>query len=94
MGITIGVPKGDTRSIDNGSNYDDVSLSLWKHILNPKKENGNYYSIRGFILGLYRGNGKENGNYYVGSRVYGLQPCTPHAQHMASMGSATLNPKP
>ena len=28
------------------------------------KENGNYYIIIGYILGLYRDNGKENGNYY------------------------------
>ena len=25
--------------------------------------------IMGYILGLYRDNGKENGNYYVGFRV-------------------------
>ena len=28
------------------------------------KENENYYSILGFILGLFRDNEKENGNYY------------------------------
>ena len=28
------------------------------------KENGNYYSIIGYILGLCRDNGKQNGNYY------------------------------
>ena len=28
------------------------------------KENGNYCSVIGYILGLYRDNGKENGNYY------------------------------
>ena len=34
------------------------------------KENGNYKSILGYILGiilgLYRDNGKENGNYCIG----------------------------
>ena len=30
------------------------------------KEKGNYYSIMGYILGLYGDNGKENGNYYNG----------------------------
>ena len=29
------------------------------------KENGNYYVIIGYILGLYWDTGKENGNYYV-----------------------------
>ena len=28
------------------------------------KENGNCYSIMGYIFGLYRDNGKESGNYY------------------------------
>ena len=28
------------------------------------KENGNYCSMIGYILGLYGDNGKENGNYY------------------------------
>ena len=32
-------------------------------------QNGSYYSILGYILGLYRDNGKENGNYYLGFRV-------------------------
>ena len=30
------------------------------------KENGNYFNIIGYILGLYRDNGKENGNYNNG----------------------------
>ena len=29
------------------------------------KENGNYYSIIGYILKLHRDNGNENGSYYV-----------------------------
>ena len=29
------------------------------------KENGNYFIIIGYILGLYRNNGKENGNYHI-----------------------------
>ena len=33
------------------------------------KEDGNYYIIIGYILGLYWDNGKENGNYYLGFRV-------------------------
>ena len=34
------------------------------------KENGNYYSIIKYILGLYGHNGRENGSYYLG--VLGL----------------------
>ena len=43
------------------------------------KENGNYYSIIGCILGLYRkgilwrlywDNGKENGSYYLGFKDF------------------------
>ena len=35
------------------------------------KENGNYYIIIKYTLGLYWDNGKENGNYYNGLyRVY------------------------
>ena len=30
-----------------------------------EKENGNYYTIIEYILGLYWDNGKENGNYYI-----------------------------
>ena len=30
---------------------------------------GFFIGITGYILGLYRDNGKENGNYYLGSRV-------------------------
>ena len=33
------------------------------------KENGNYYVIVGYMLGLYWGDGKENGSYYLGFRV-------------------------
>ena len=28
-------------------------------------ENGNYYIIIGYILGLYWDNGEENGNFYI-----------------------------
>ena len=28
-------------------------------------ENGDYYIIIGYILGLYKDNGEENGNYYI-----------------------------
>ena len=28
-----------------------------------------YMGVIGYILGLYRDNGKENGNYYLGFRV-------------------------
>ena len=33
------------------------------------KENGNYYIIMGYILGLYRDN-ERNGNYHLGFRVW------------------------
>ena len=33
------------------------------------KEKGNYYHIRGYVLGLYGDNGKQNGNYPVGFGV-------------------------
>ena len=28
-----------------------------------------YLRVIGYLLGLYRDNGKENGNYYLGFRV-------------------------
>ena len=31
---------------------------------------GRVHIIIGYILGLYRNNGKEDGNYYLGFRVY------------------------
>ena len=30
------------------------------------QKNGNYSIIIGFMLGLYKDNGKDNGNYYNG----------------------------
>ena len=35
-------------------------------------ENGNYYSIMAYILGLYRDNGRENRNDYIIGYVSGL----------------------
>ena len=32
-----------------------------------------FIGILGYILGLYRGDGKENGSYYLGFRVQGFR---------------------
>ena len=45
------------------------ALKFRVRVKDSGKENGNYYSIIGFILGLYWDNGKENGNYLNG--LYG-----------------------
>ena len=37
------------------------------------KENGSYYIIIGYILGLYRDNGKEHGSYYPLLGLYIMQ---------------------
>ena len=42
----------------------EVRASPAPHYWDNGKENGNYYSTIGYILGLYWDNGKENGNYY------------------------------
>ena len=34
------------------------------------KENGNYYIIIGYVLGLYKDNGQENGNCNITKEVY------------------------
>ena len=37
--------------------------------LDNGKEHGNYYSMMGYILGLYSDNGRLKGNDYLGFRV-------------------------
>ena len=62
----------------------ETTIVYWGYIGNNGKENGNYYSMLGGILGImekkmettivcwgYIGNnGKENGNYYSISGLY------------------------
>ena len=46
------MPSAELRS------YSTIGYINWGYNGNDGKENGNYYSIIGFILGLYRDNGK------------------------------------
>ena len=48
-----------------GSRSDGPTAFLtYSFTLDYYRDNANYYSISGFVSGLYRDNGKENGNYY------------------------------
>ena len=49
-----------------------LSLGFRFYFAFPHARIAHCKGVRGFILGLYRANGKENGNYYIMGFILGL----------------------